>query len=255
MAQAASKSCEICDSSIGRYYCQQCDQMFCENCRSAHLRIKTTKNHTFLRGRNINPEEKPFCSKHDEPLIFHCKDCDTAVCHKCAVQDHNRHNMSGIKESVLKLKEQLTKRVDSMCKDLNTDINQIQKGNIDFQSDVKTAIDSITEDAKQMKDSIDTNAEELIKSVNEIEEKNRRILSTANDEFNDSFLKINKVKKTIADTSRMSDVAMLPKIKQLQTEIDRLVTKKVSSMPTIKYHRKKLSKNDSGNLFGKLISR
>lgn len=63
----------------GRHYCQQCDQLFCVSCKTSHLRTKISKNQTFVCGKNINQDEKPICSEHDEPFIFHCNDCDKAV--------------------------------------------------------------------------------------------------------------------------------------------------------------------------------
>ncbi|CAC5371692.1 unnamed protein product [Mytilus coruscus] len=179
MAKAASESCEICEGGTGHHYCQQCDQIFCDNCKTAHLRIKTTKCHTFQSVRKINPEENLFCSEHDEPFIFHCVDCDTVVCQTCVVKKHNRHDMISIKDSVLKLKEQLETCVESKSKAISNDSKQLKQGDKVYRSDAKAVIKSITEDATRMKDWIDAKAEAFIKLVKEIEAKNHKILSKA----------------------------------------------------------------------------
>ena len=54
MAEAASKTCEICTRASGVHVCIQCDQLFCEDCKISHLRLKVCRNHTFLSGPNIH---------------------------------------------------------------------------------------------------------------------------------------------------------------------------------------------------------
>lgn len=255
MAQAASEPCEICDGGTGHHYCKQCDQVFCDNCKTAHLRIKTTKWHTFQSVRNINPEENPFCSDHDEPFIFHCVDCDAIVCQICVVKKHNRRDMTSIKDSVLKLKEQLETSVESKYKAIGSDSEQLKLGDKVYRSEAKAVINSITEDATCMKDWIDATAETFIKIVKDIEAKNHKILSKAYSRKKSILNKIIIVQRTIADTTSMSDVALLPKLKKLQTEIDQMETKKVPTMPAIKYRKNKITENDIKKLLRKLLKR
>ncbi|CAC5392649.1 unnamed protein product [Mytilus coruscus] len=244
MAQAACKSCEICNGGSGKHYCQQCDQLFCDSCKTSHLRTKISKTHSFIAGSNLNLEEKSFCSEHDEPFLFHCIDCNTAVCQICAVKKHNRHNMSGMKESVLKLKEQLVKYVYSKVTALGNDIQQLEQGTRGYQSDVKAVIQSITEDAKNKKLLIDRKAEELIKTLRTQEEKNLQNLSASNSELKDILNKVNKIQKAIIDTANMSEVALLPKLKNLRSEVDKIGTKKVPVILEVKYSQKNVSEND-----------
>ncbi|XP_052098020.1 E3 ubiquitin-protein ligase TRIM71-like isoform X2 [Mytilus californianus] len=252
MAQTAFKSCEICDGGLGHQYCQQCDQLFCKNCKTSHLRTKISKNHTFFIGRNINQEEQQFCAEHDESFIFYCVDCDTVVCKICAVKRHNRHDMSEINESVLKLKVQLKKYAESKVKGLRKDIEKLDGETIEYQSEVQSVIQSIIEDSERMNALIDRKTDELIKSVKEVEERNLKILSTANSKFSNNLHKVNRVQRTIKDSAYMSDVALLPKLQQLQAEIYKIEPTRTPGIPTVRYSTKKISHSDTGKLFGDL---
>lgn len=255
MAQAAFKPCEICDGKLAHHYCQQCDQLFCESCKTSHLRTKISKNHTFSIGRDSHQEEKTFCADHEEPFIFHCVDCDIVVCKICAVKRHNRHNMSEINESVLKLKEQLTKYAELKVKGLRKDIAMLDQKTMEYQSEVKSAIQAIIEDSERMKDLIDRKAGELIKSLKEYEEMNLKILSTANSKFSYNLHKVKNVQTTIEDAANMSDVALFPKLQQLQAELDKMETTRTPGIPIARYTRNKISQKEINTLFGDLSFR
>ena len=68
MAQAASITCEICNAE-GTNLCSQCNQLFCDECKTSHLRVNNNRNHIFLTGLDINPEEKRALPKYSEHLL------------------------------------------------------------------------------------------------------------------------------------------------------------------------------------------
>ncbi|XP_063413882.1 E3 ubiquitin-protein ligase TRIM9-like [Mytilus trossulus] len=255
MAQAASKSCEICVSGPGRHFCQQCDQLFCDGCKTSHLRTKISKTHSFIGASNLILEDKSFCSEHDEPFIYHCLDCNTAVCQVCAVKKHNRHNMSEIKESALQLKEQLIKCIYSKVQTIGNDIQQLEQGTRGYRSDVKIVIQSITEDVNNKKLLIDRKAEELIKTLKAQEERNLQNLSASNTELKVALTKVNTIQRAIRETANMSEVELLPKLKNLQNEVDKIGTNKVPDIPKVKYTQKNISETAIENLLGELSYR
>ncbi|CAC5379339.1 unnamed protein product [Mytilus coruscus] len=214
-----------------------------------------SKQHIFRSGQNINPAEKLICSDHDEPFIFYCVDCDSVVCKRCAVKKHNRHNMSEINESVLELKAQLAQCVESSVKDLMNDIEHLQEEKRGYKSENKSLIMAINKDAKLMKDLIDQKSEELINSIKKNEKKNLKIMSTAYSELKDTFDRVDKIQMSIIDTAKLSDVALLLKIKQLQAKNDKIEKKKVPYILKDRYSRKEITQNEIGKLFGELYSR
>ncbi|CAC5412073.1 unnamed protein product [Mytilus coruscus] len=165
MAQSASKSCDICMSGPGRSYCEQCDQWMCENCKTLHLRSKICRNHTFLSGSNINPQEKTFCKEHDENFIFYCIDCDMPICKICSVKKHKKHEMSEINESTQELQAEVKRLIDSKINSVKTNLDKIEQSTGNYQRDIKEAIRVITEDGKQIKQWIDKKVQALIRSL------------------------------------------------------------------------------------------
>ena len=45
-SESASKICSSCDeNSVAEYYCKECEEMLCDACHNAHLRVKITRSH------------------------------------------------------------------------------------------------------------------------------------------------------------------------------------------------------------------
>ena len=100
MAQAANKTCEICMRASGLHYCNQCDQVLCDDCKMSHLRSTISRNHTFMTGPNINTEKKAGgCTDHNEDFIYLCEDCNQLICRLCVTKAHIRHALVDIKDS------------------------------------------------------------------------------------------------------------------------------------------------------------
>ncbi|CAG2212844.1 unnamed protein product [Mytilus edulis] len=146
MAQAAASICEICTAGPGEHYCQQCDQLFCGSCKLSHLRMKISKNHTFLSGPNINKEEKPYCTEHEEMFLFYCSDCDTPVCRICSVDNHSRHLMTDLTKSTEKLRSELVENIESKVTKSRQNVNKIENYTKAYREEVKAVIRTITEE-------------------------------------------------------------------------------------------------------------
>ena len=155
MAQAAASTCEICTGGPGEHYCQQCDQLFCGNCKLSHLRAKSCKNHTFVSGRDINQEEKLLCTDHKESFLFYCQDCDTPVCRICSVEKHSRHLMTDLTKSTKKLRSELAKDIESKETTSRQNVNTIEKYTKAYREEVKAVIKTITEESNYWKKLID----------------------------------------------------------------------------------------------------
>jgi hypothetical protein len=99
MAQAANKTCEICLRASSLHYCTQCDQVFCDDCKVSHLRLKLCKYHHFITKPNITMEKKAReCTYHNEDFIFLCQHCNQLICKSCVTTTHIQHTLRDIKE-------------------------------------------------------------------------------------------------------------------------------------------------------------
>ena len=96
--------CEACTESAGKAeaFCRQCARFVCNECIRLHQRMKPLDTHEITslddlkhgRAKPIVVSEPPTrkCLVHEEPLIIYCFDCDSLICHLCAVKDHRDHN-------------------------------------------------------------------------------------------------------------------------------------------------------------------
>ena len=99
MAQVANTSCEICKLASSQHYCNQCKQLFCNDCKVYHLRLKLCRNHTFITRPNITIEKKAGgCTDHNEDFIYHCENCTQLICRLCVTKAHKQHAVMDIKE-------------------------------------------------------------------------------------------------------------------------------------------------------------
>ncbi|CAC5420488.1 unnamed protein product [Mytilus coruscus] len=253
MAQAASKTCEICVSSPGHNYCEQCDQLFCDGCKISHLRTKMTKNHTFLSGPNTNPQVKQFCKEHDENFIYYCMECNMPICKICVIKKHKSHDFAEIKESTDGIKDEVKKVIGMQMRNLQSKIADIDQGSNKYQADVNQVIHAIREEGRHLKELIDMNVESLVKKVKEKETKNLETVQSIKNEIKAALNKANEQQKIYQDTQGIKDTTkLIQKLKQINSQIGLIDEKPILVMPFVKYTGKKVSRSEIEKLFGAL---
>ncbi|XP_063413453.1 transcription intermediary factor 1-beta-like [Mytilus trossulus] len=253
MAQAASKTCEICVSGPGHNYCEQCDQLFCDGCKISHLRTKMTKNHTFLSGPNINPEVKQYCKEHDENFIYFCKECDAPICKICVIKKHKSHDFAEIKESTEGIKAEVKMMIDMKMRNLQSHKADIDQGNNKYQADVQQIVQTIREEGRQLKTMIDKEVEGFIKTLQKKDTKNVQTLQSVGNELKTALDKAKEQQKFYQDTLGIKDTTkLLQKLKQIKSQIDQIEVIQIPIMPSVKYVRQKVAESEIGKLFGEL---
>ncbi|CAG2226465.1 unnamed protein product [Mytilus edulis] len=253
MAQFAFKSCDICMSGPGKNCCKQCDQWLCDFCKTLHLRSKISRNHTFLSGESINPEDKLSCREHDENFIFYCIDCDIPICKMCIVNKHKRHDTSEINESIQGLQAEVKQVIELKIKSAKTNLNKIEQGTDKYHSDIIEAIRAITEDGKEIKQEVDQQVLALKASLEEKEAESFQALEPIRTELQNDIEKLEKCQNDLAESQKITDVAKLLKsLKHIKSDLDDTMEKEPPMMPTVKYAKKDRPEKEILKYFGEI---
>ena len=253
MAQAASKTCEICVAGPGLHYCNQCGQFFCDGCKKSHLRAKSNKNHTFLSGQNINPEVKIHCEEHSERLRFECMQCSCLVCADCIIDKHNGHKLVKIQDSITSLQSEVSTLVHAKLDTLQADVDKIKNGTETYKRDVEAVIKTIKAEGNAIKNMVNRKVESLIKKLKDKEAADSAILTKLEKEFSDSLKTIKKYKQKLDNIQETDgEVAVLQKLKGLKVEADKINSRQIPQFPSVKHTQKTVTDSQIEQLFGNL---
>lgn len=241
MAQVASKVCEICDGGgHGKYHCQECHQLFCENCKMIHTRQRISKYHTYLTVSNTNMEDKMFSNDHR------------------SVTKVNRHSTTDSSESTKnkleKLQTESLMNIEEKVAKAKSCISQMDNNRKSYREIIKKVISSITEDAEDLKKLVDKKVDDFKKLIRDAEQKEIEKMMTYNKGCRADLQKFQSLEKDIKDEVATTDVyiQLLQKMKQLNTDVDSIELQEVPDEPDVSYKNKKLSGTDIDNLFGEL---
>ena len=115
------RMCNSCDDvSKATSRCTNCSEYLCDNCVSAHQRVRLTKDHFIVRlafnnattSTKLQPSPTPlqpvssdrpssFCEKHEkEVLRLFCDSCSQAICRECTMVEHVGHSFIYLQDAV-----------------------------------------------------------------------------------------------------------------------------------------------------------
>eukprot|EP00105_Crassostrea_gigas_P013248 XP_011429530.1 PREDICTED: uncharacterized protein LOC105329800 isoform X1 [Crassostrea gigas] len=160
-----------------QFYCNDCHQQMCEQCRDEHQKNKKTKIHEVVpykqRKRQL-PVEK--CQIHPtKEMVLLCKECQIPICYKCtATEEHRGHaftdleidfdeNISLCHEEIAKIRNYFEPTSQVLKKEIAGDVKEIKK----IMDGIRT---SMKAEAESMKKLVDTVTSENIKQVDKIEQ-------------------------------------------------------------------------------------
>ncbi|KAJ6250619.1 e3 ubiquitin-protein ligase trim56 [Anaeramoeba flamelloides] len=202
------------------YLCKNCNDYYCEEHEKQYHQNEDHKNHVRIKINSIydfsfastfdEPISEPMkmdefafiCSKHKIQKEFFCFKDKTSLCYKCAIQNHNGHDIKPFDEFD---QQSWTKLIEFNPK-INelTNYNQTQKE--EFKNKYKDQIKQSLEKRKQKLIKIDNLKENIqntkIKLINEIEKnykklkkelklKNEKIKNQLNQEYFQTEKKLN----------------------------------------------------------------
>ena len=147
--------------------CLDCKIYLCENCQSGHVKIPVCRGHKvqpvgedFVSNPQLMLDEVVFCTKHpDEIVKFHCKTCESPICIKCKILEHDSHIAETIEAGVGKVVNKLRTWKDGIDEDiavkklekefLKIEVDQLAKEYDRVLHQVKQYEKSVIEQVKQ----------------------------------------------------------------------------------------------------------
>ena len=254
MAQAANKTCEICIRASGLHYCTQCDQIFCDDCKMSHLRLKLCRNHIFLSGPNINMEKKVGgCKVHNEDFVYFCEDCDQLICRLCVTKTHQKHYLVDIKDSNNKVQTEISKYLDSKVNNISSSAKLIEGKLETYKIEVEATVKVIIEQGNLIKIMVDEKVDALIKTLRERESTELHSLSKTNTDCKQLLGEATRQQHHFQDMIKQCDeVSLFHTMMKIKSDIDNLKTVDVISLPSARYNGKHVRFSDVETLFGNL---
>ncbi|XP_063436133.1 tripartite motif-containing protein 46-like [Mytilus trossulus] len=254
MAQAASKTCEICISAPGSQYCLECEQNFCENCKTFHSRQKISKTHQFQSSSDVIPEGKSKCKDHNEDFSFVCKTCDVVVCSSCVTGSHTGHAFSKLLDSIKQVKEKNTTYLRIRVQQSTQNMKQIEKGIKEFDVKVEGVVKAITKEGTQLKAMVDKCVAEMISSVNDQSRREKDKLTKIMADTRMDLKAGSNLYMQIDELDKIrNDGNLLQSLQKLTDDIAKLTIKPMPEFPNIRYTAKSATDNDVKHLFGNYI--
>nr|XP_034305632.1 RING finger protein 207-like [Crassostrea gigas] len=185
-----------------KFYCNDCCQPKCEQCRDEHQKNKKTKNHEAVpykqRKRKI-PIEK--CKIHPtKDIDIHCEECQIPICSKCTVTKEHRGHLfidldmvfaekySLCHAEIAKIRRYFEPTSQNLKTEIADDVTEIKKN----MEDIRTAMKA---EAEAIKNLVDTVTSDNIEQVNKIEQSLLETLSGQNQNIDDyiNFLALSLV--------------------------------------------------------------
>ncbi|XP_063405613.1 E3 ubiquitin-protein ligase TRIM71-like [Mytilus trossulus] len=251
MAQAASKTCEVCLSAPGSQYCIDCEEYYCGNCKLLHNRLKLSRNHQFQKASDLIPEGKSKCYEHKEEITLICNTCNAQICTRCVTGKHNGHIFSQIVDVIAQLEGESETKIRAKTNEANQSIKKIEESLKSFDNSVESVIKAITDEGRMIKRMVDKAVAQMITLVKEQSKKEKEklmiMLSDAKSVLDDGQAldrKRTELKKIRQDGS------LVQKINNMKEEINKLKISSLPEFPNISFSRKSVAEDDIRQLIG-----
>ncbi|VDH92747.1 tripartite motif-containing protein 37 [Mytilus galloprovincialis] len=251
MAQAASKTCEVCMSAPGSQYCIDCEEYYCGNCKLLHNRQKLSRNHQFQKASDIIPEGKSKCNEHKEELTLICNTCNVQICTRCVTGKHNGHTFSQIFDVIVQLHGENEAKIRATTNEANQNIKKIKDSLISFENSVESVIKSINDEGNMIKRMVDKSVAQMIALVKEESQKEKvKLINMLSDAKSVLVYgqTLDRKRKELVKTRQ--DGRLVQKMNNLKEEIDKLHTNSFPKFPNISFSRKSVAEEDIRQLIG-----
>ncbi|XP_022312752.2 uncharacterized protein LOC111117812 [Crassostrea virginica] len=184
----------------GQFYCNDCHQPMCEQCKDEHRKSPNNKNHDIVLYRQRKhqlPIEK--CKLHPKKNIeIFCKECKTPLCLKCFLtEEHKGHEFDDLEEIYAKKYalwqgefSKIQKYFLPTSEDLKTDIKEDVKEIKKIMESIRT---SMKAEAESLKNLVDEVTSEKIEHTHTMEKSLLQMLKSQKTTYNDYMKYLGKM--------------------------------------------------------------
>ncbi|XP_034317849.2 E3 ubiquitin-protein ligase TRIM71 [Magallana gigas] len=250
---------EDCEKNC-QFYCNDCHQPLCEQCRDEHQKNKKTKSHEVVHYKQRKrplPVEK--CKIHPTRNIeLLCEECQIPICSKCtATKEHRSHAFTDLEfvfdekvslkchEEIAKIRNYFDPISQDLKKEIAGDVTEIKK----IMEDIRT---SMKAEAKSVKKIVDTITSEKIEQVNKIEQSLLETLNNQNQQIDDYINSLNDLIKRFYGYLSPSNIEQLTFALKSENFIIRPIPETSKPVPPV-FTAGQYSKEDVAKLMGKII--
>ncbi|XP_052691354.1 E3 ubiquitin-protein ligase TRIM37-like [Crassostrea angulata] len=248
---------EDCERNC-QFYCNDCHQPMCEQCRDEHQKNKKTKNHEVVpykqRKRQL-PVEK--CKLHPtKEMVILCEECQIPLCYKCTTtKEHRGHvftdlqmvfdeKVSLCQEEIAKIRNYFEPTSQDLKKDIAGDVKEIKK----IMEGLRTSMKAEAEAVKKL---VDTVTSDNTEQVNKIEQSLLQTLNGQNQNIDEYISYLNDLIKTFYGCLSPSNIEQLTFALNSENLIIRPIPE--TSKPVLPvFTAGQYSKEDVAKLLGKI---
>ncbi|XP_065929288.1 tripartite motif-containing protein 2-like [Magallana gigas] len=241
-----------------QFYCNNCHQQMCEQCRHEHQKNKKTNNHEVVhykqRKRQLPVEKCKIHSTKDIDLL--CEECQIPLCYKCATtKEHRGHvftdleivfgeNVTLCHEEIAKIRNHFEPTSQNLKKEIAADVKEIKKI-------MKGLRKSMKAEAESLKNLVDTVTSDNIEQTNKIEKSILETLNGQNQEIDAYMNYLNDLVKTYYGYLSPSNIEQLTFALKSEDLIIRPIPETSKPVPPV-FSACQYSKEDVAKLLGNI---
>lgn len=130
---AVEKCCDFCESDVNvKWFCRDCINNLCDQCRRTHTRIPLCKTHVILpisetQAATLRRTTVLFdCPEHAQSCQFQCRTCNKQICVLCLTSSHNKHDFLALDQYAKSIRENLYLTLNSKSNEVHTITETLQ---------------------------------------------------------------------------------------------------------------------------------
>eukprot|EP00105_Crassostrea_gigas_P045835 XP_019929983.1 PREDICTED: uncharacterized protein LOC105346070 [Crassostrea gigas] len=248
---------EDCERNC-QFYCNECHQPMCEQCRDGHQKYKKTQNHEVvpykLRKRQL-PVVK--CKIHPTKEIdLLCGECQIPVCSKCTgTTEHRGHWFTNLEivfaekvsiynKEIANIRSYFEPTSHDLKKEIAGDVTEIKKIMEGIRTSMKAEAESVTK-------LVDTITSDKIEQVNKIEQSLLQTLNGQNQQIDDYINSLNDLVKTYYGYLSPSNIEQLTFALKSENLVIRPIPETSKPVPPV-FTAGQYSKEDVAKLLGRI---